>query len=135
VIGDAPSSPWEACIFPLVVVLPGLWRLQRHQAQHCISPFSPRCVECLHDIDYLICQVTCELMCDSAMQMICCYVYFLYTQRDFGYENHFNKITQRSRLALMQRRQFDQTRFHFLQKELVRWQRYARGLATRRGGG
>ena len=64
--------------------------------------------------------------------MIGCYMYFLLTNRDFGYEQHFDHVARRTRQRLMVRRHFDETRYAQLKQELARWQRYSRALATRR---
>ena len=67
-----------------------------------------------------------------AMQMIMCYIYFLFTHKDFGYEQHFNGMARKQRHDLMARRHFDEARFLALRSDLVRWKRYARALAARR---
>ena len=64
----------------------------------------------------------------ECLQVILCYMYFLFTSRDFGYEQHFDKLAQKNRNLLMHRKGFDQERFEHLKQELRRWQRYAKSL-------
>lgn len=66
------------------------------------------------------------------MQMICCYAYFLWTHRDFGYEQHFTDVHKRSVNKLIRRQGFDEARYVHLKHELMRWQRYAKALAKAR---
>jgi hypothetical protein len=60
--------------------------------------------------------------------MILCYLYFLATNRDFGYEQHFSSLAQKQRRLLIRRKHFDEARYLFLKQELQRWQRYSKSL-------
>jgi hypothetical protein len=64
--------------------------------------------------------------------MIGCYIYFLITHRDFGYEQHFKGLTQKRLQRLMTRNRFDEARYQHLKQEISRWQRYSEALATSR---
>ena len=63
--------------------------------------------------------------------VILCYIYFLMTNRDFGYQEHFSKVAQKQRSNLMRRVKFDEARYRHLRHELLRWQRYTRSLGGR----
>jgi hypothetical protein len=63
------------------------------------------------------------------VQVIAAYMYFLWTWRDFGYEQHFGEMKTSERVRIMRQSGFNETHYHQLLQEQRRWQRFAQSLA------
>lgn len=65
------------------------------------------------------------------MQAILAYAYFLVYRHDFTAETHYKAVINKETSKLIQQHRFDYERYHALLRDLERWKRFAKTIATR----
>lgn len=65
------------------------------------------------------------------MQAILAYSYFLVYRHDYTAENHYKAVMNKEQSKLIRQHRFDFERYHILLRDLERWKRFAKTIATR----